>query len=82
MKTVKIELPDEDADALAEAAAVAGYASTDDLVLAVIGDYLAAPVGVSLEQIDRDIAAHKAAKARGVRVYTYEEALEWPRDGE
>jgi Arc/MetJ-type ribon-helix-helix transcriptional regulator len=43
MKTVKIHLPDEAADALEHAAADGGFASTSEFVVAAIGDLIASP---------------------------------------
>jgi Arc/MetJ-type ribon-helix-helix transcriptional regulator len=65
MKTVKIELPDDAADALERAAAEGGFASSSELVLAAIGDLISAPVAYDPDALARDVAEHKAAKRRG-----------------
>ncbi len=65
MKTVKIELPDEDADALERAAMDSGFASSSELVMAAIGDLLTAPIVYDRDALARDVAEHKAAKRRG-----------------
>lgn len=82
MKTVKIELPDEDADALERAAMDGGFASSSELVLAAIGDlFTAPPVGAQVaydpDALARDVAEHKAAKRRGDVGFTPEEARAW-----
>jgi hypothetical protein len=59
MKTVKIELPDEDAEALERAA---------------IDDIITAPIACDPDALARDVAAHKAAKRRGDAGLTPEEA--------
>jgi Arc/MetJ-type ribon-helix-helix transcriptional regulator len=77
MKTVKIDLPDEDADALERAAMDGGFASSSELVLAAIGDLIAAPTGYDPDALARDVAEHKAAKRRGDVGFTPEEARAW-----
>jgi Arc/MetJ-type ribon-helix-helix transcriptional regulator len=74
MKTVKIELPDEAADALARAAAAGGFASPSELARVVIEDFLIAPVGYDRDALARDIAQHQAEKQRGEVGFTPEEA--------
>lgn len=65
MKTVKIELPDEDADALERVAAEGGFASSAELVQATIEALIADPVGYDPAALARDVAGHAAAKERG-----------------
>jgi Arc/MetJ-type ribon-helix-helix transcriptional regulator len=77
MKTVKIELPDEDADALERAAMDGGFVSSSELVLAAIGDIITAPIAYDPDALARDVAAHKAAKRRGDAGLTPEEARAW-----
>ena len=77
MKTVKIELPDEDADALERVAVDGGFASSSELVLAAIGDLIAVPIAYDPDALDRDVAEHKAAKRRGDAGFTPEEARAW-----
>jgi Arc/MetJ-type ribon-helix-helix transcriptional regulator len=77
MKTVKIELPDEDADALERAAMDGGFASSSELVLAAIGDLITAPIVYDPDALARDVAEHKAAKQRGDVGFTSEEARAW-----
>jgi Arc/MetJ-type ribon-helix-helix transcriptional regulator len=74
MKTVKIELPDEEADALEEAALDGGFASSSELVMVAIGDFLTVPIAYDPDTLARDIAEHKVAKQRGDLGYTPEEA--------
>ena len=74
MKTVKIELPDEEADALARAAVECGFASPAELARAAIEDFLAAPPEYDPDELERDIAEHQAEKARGEPGLTPEEA--------
>ena len=73
MKTVKIELPDEEANALERAAAERGFASTAELARAAIEDFLAARPRRS-RGFESDIAEYKAEKARGEPILTAEEA--------
>jgi Arc/MetJ-type ribon-helix-helix transcriptional regulator len=80
MKTVKIELPDEEADALERAAADGGFGSPSDLVRAAIGDFLTAPIDYDAEALARDVAEHQAEKARGGTGYTPDEARAWLRN--
>lgn len=80
MKTVKIELPDEEAEALARAAAAGGFASPSELAKAVIEDFLTAPVEYDREALARDIAQHQAEKQRGEIGLTAEEARAWLRN--
>lgn len=77
MKTVKIELPDEDADALERAAMDGGFASSSELVLAAIGNLITAPVAYDPDALARDVAEHKAAKRQGNVGFTPEEARAW-----
>jgi len=79
MKTVKIEIPDEDADALERAAMEGGFASSSELVLAAIGDLIAAPIVYDSDALARDVAEHMAAKRRGDAGSTPEEARAWLR---
>ena len=65
MKTVKIELPDEEADALERAAVECGFASSAELARAAIEDFLAAPPEHDPEEFESDIAEYEAEKARG-----------------
>ena len=74
MKTVKIELPDDDADALERAAVDGGFASSSELVLAAIRDLITAPIEYDPDALSRDVAEHKAADRRGDVGYTPEEA--------
>ncbi len=77
MKTVKIELPDEDADALERVAVDGGFASSSEFVLAAIGDLITAPIAYDPDALVRDVAEHKAAKRRGDAGFTPEEARAW-----
>ena len=80
MKTVKIELPDEDADALERVAVDGGFASSSEFVLAAIGDLITAitaPIAYDPDALARDVAEHKAAKRRGDAGFTPEEARAW-----
>ena len=77
MKTVKIELPDEDADALERVAVDGGFASSSEFVLAAIGDLITAPISYDPDALARDVAEHKAAKRRGDAGFTPEEARAW-----
>jgi Arc/MetJ-type ribon-helix-helix transcriptional regulator len=80
MKTVKIELPDEDADALERVAAEGGFASSSELVRATIEDLIAGPMGYDPEALARDVAEHEAAKQRGDVGLGPEEARAWLRN--
>jgi hypothetical protein len=79
MKTVRIELPDEEADALARAAAAGGFASPSELARVVIEDFLISPVDYDPEALARDIAEHQAEKQRGEAGLTLEQARAWLR---
>ena len=74
MKTVKIELPDDEADALARAASAGGFASPSDLARVAIEEFLVAPVGYDPDALAREIARHQDEKRRGVTGYTLDEA--------
>ena len=80
MKTVRIELPDEEADALARAAAVGGFASPSDLARVVIEDFLIAPVDYDRDALARDVERHQAEKRSGVDGLTPEAARAWLRN--
>lgn len=80
MKTVTIELPDEEADALARAAEAGGFASSSDLARVVIEDFLVAPVEYDRDALARDIAHHQAEKQRGEVGLTPQEARTWLRN--
>lgn len=80
MKTVKIELPDEEAEALARAAAAGGFASPSELARLVIKDFLTAPDAYEGEALARDVARHQAEKRRGEAGLTLDEARAWLRD--
>lgn len=80
MKTVKIELPDEDAEALARAAVAGGFASPSELARVVIEDFLIAPVAYDPDALARDIARHRAEKARGEAGLAADAARRWLRD--
>ncbi len=67
MKTVKIELPDDKAEALERAATEAGYAFPSELVLAALDDFLAYPAPYDAAALARDIARHEAEKWAGDR---------------
>lgn len=79
MKTVRIELPDEDADALERAAIDGGFGSPSELVLAAIGELIAAPVAYDPDALTRDVAEHRAAKRRGEVGLTPADARAWLR---
>jgi Arc/MetJ-type ribon-helix-helix transcriptional regulator len=74
MKTVKVELPDEDAEALERVAVEGGFASSSELVRATIEDLIADPIGYDPEALARDVAKHEAAKRRGDAGLSLEEA--------
>ena len=65
MKTVRIELPDDDADALERVAVEGGFASSSELVRATIEDLIAGPIGYDPDALAHDVERHQAAKARG-----------------
>jgi Arc/MetJ-type ribon-helix-helix transcriptional regulator len=77
MKTVKIDIPDEDADALERVAIEGGFASSSDLVRAAIRDLVAAPIAYDPEALARDVAAHIAAKRRGETGHAPDDARAW-----
>lgn len=80
MKTVKIELPDEDADALEQAAAAGGFTSPAELARVVIEDFLVAPVEYDQDALARDIGRHQAEKRRGDAGLSPGEARVWLRN--
>jgi hypothetical protein len=80
MKTVRIDLPDDEADALARAAAAGGFASAAELARVVIEDFLVAPVDYDRDALARDVARHQAEKQRGDAGLTLEEARAWLRN--
>ena len=80
MKTVKIELPDEDAEALARAAAAGGFASSSELARVVIEDFLTAPGAYDGEALARDVARHQAEKRRGEAGLGLDQARAWLRN--
>lgn len=77
MKTVRIKLPDEEADALERAAADRGFESSSELVRAAIGEFLTAPTDYDAEALAHDVVEHLAEKARGEAGYTPDEARIW-----
>ncbi len=77
MKTVRIDLPDEAADALERVAAEGGFASSAEFVRATIEDLIADPMGYDPGALARDVAAHKAAKKRGDPGLNLGEARAW-----
>jgi hypothetical protein len=74
MKTVEFALPDEEADALEQAALAYGFASPAELVRTAIEHFLPGPPEFGPEEFEDDIAEHEAAKARGEPALTAEEA--------
>lgn len=82
MKTrrIEIELPEAEADALERAVMEWGFASPVELARAAIEEFLAAPSEYDPEQLERDIAEHEAAKARGEPALTVEEVRALLRD--
>jgi hypothetical protein len=80
MKTVKIELPDEEADALVRAAEAGGFASPAELARVVIEDFLIAQVDYDRDALANDIAQHQAEKQRGEVGLALEEARAWLRN--
>lgn len=79
MKRVTIALPDEQAAALDRAVAEGNFASPSELVQAAIEDFLTTPVSYDRDALARDIALHKAEKARGEAGYPPEAARAWLR---
>ena len=77
MKTVKIELPDKDAEALERVAIEGGFASASELVRATIEDLIADPIGYDPGALARYVAEHEAAKRRGDAGLSLEEARIW-----
>ena len=65
MKTVRITLPDAQAEALDRAVADGGFQSPSELVAAAIEDFLTEPFAYDIEALARDIAEHEAEKVRG-----------------
>lgn len=81
MKTVKIELPDDQAEALDRAAAEGGFASSSELVLEAIGDLISAPrADYDPDALARDVARRRAAKRRGEAGLSPAEARVWLRN--
>lgn len=77
MKTVTITLPDEQAAALDRAVADGDFDSPSELVLAAIEDFLTVPVAYDGDALARDIAEHRAEKARGEAGHSLEAARTW-----
>jgi Arc/MetJ-type ribon-helix-helix transcriptional regulator len=77
VKTIKITLPDEQAAALDRAVADGDFASRAELVLAAIEDFLTMPLAYDPDALARDIAEHRAEKARGEPGYPPEAARTW-----
>lgn len=80
MKTVKIDLPDEKADALEQAAKDGGFASSSELVRAAIEELLTVPVEYDDDALARDVAEHQAGKQRGEAGFAPADARVWLRD--
>lgn len=80
MRIVKIQLSDEEADALERAVTDGGFVSPTELVRAAIEDFLTAPIDYDRDALARDVAEHEAEKARGEGGHTPEEARAWLRD--
>jgi hypothetical protein len=74
VKTVRIEFPDEEADALERAAVECGFTSTADLARAAIEEFLAAPPEHDPESFESDIVEYEAEQARGEPTLSAEEA--------
>jgi len=80
MKTVRIDLPDDDAEALARAAAANGFASPAEFVRVVIEGLLVAPVEYDAGALARDVARHREEKRRGEPGLTPDQARAWLHD--
>ena len=72
MKTVKIELPDEDADALERVAVDGGFASSSEFVLAAIGDLITAPIAYDPDAWPGTSPPQGCETAGGCRFHTQE----------
>ena len=64
MRTMTIRLPDLQASALDRAVVEGGYGSADALILAALEDFLER-LAYDPAALERDIARHRAEKARG-----------------
>jgi Arc/MetJ-type ribon-helix-helix transcriptional regulator len=79
MKTVTIELPDEQAAALEQAVADGGFASAAAFVRAAIQDFAVSPIDYDPDALARDVARHRAEKSRGDGGHSPAAARTWLR---
>ena len=79
MKIVTISLPDEQAAELDRAVVDGGFTSPAEFVAAAIEDFRAVPIDYDPDALARDIAEHRAAKARGEPGLSPETARAWLR---
>lgn len=79
MKTVTIELPDEQAAALEQAVTNGGFASAAEFVRAAIEDFAASPIDYDPGALARDVAQHRAEKSGSDGGHSPEAARAWLR---
>ena len=77
MKQFTILLPDEQAAALDRAVVEGDFATPSDLIVTAIEEFLGVPFAYDPDALARDIAEHKAEKARGEVGYSPAEARAW-----
>lgn len=74
MKNVSISLTDAHAAAIEAELATGDYASVSEIVRAALRDYFGDRHGPDRARIDADVAAYRAARARGEPLLSREEA--------
>jgi len=74
MKNVSISLTDAHAAAIEAQLATGDYASVSEIVRAALRDYLEVRHAPDRAQIDADVAAYRAARARGEPLLSREDA--------
>lgn len=68
MKNVSISLTDQHASEIEAQVSSGDYASVSEVIRAALREFLSRAPHPSLEQIDRDIAAHRAASGSGAKL--------------
>jgi putative addiction module CopG family antidote len=73
MKNVSISLTDRHASEIDALIATGDYASVSEVIRAALREFMNAPLGPGMAQIEKDIAEYRAGLARGDRLYNLDE---------
>jgi putative addiction module CopG family antidote len=73
LKNISISLTDQHAAEIQACIASGDFASVSEVIRAALREFLNAPIGPSMEQINKDIREFEAHMAAGGKTYTIEE---------